>query len=109
MTLTESMLLAGLGATWGGIVLSFGVGRWAKSREVDAKGLAEQMKSVTTALLYRIEQLEKSQDHASGKMSDLTSKIQVLIERFDARINGLKSEFVTRTEWDLTERRRKDV
>jgi TolA-binding protein len=103
------MLLAGLGATWGGIAMSFAVGKWARSREMDGPKLAEQMKSITDALLYRIQQLEKSQDNASGRMSDLTGKIQILIERFDARINGLKTEFVTRTEWDLTERRRKDV
>ena len=99
MTLTESMLLAGLGATWAGIVLSFGIGRWARSREVDAKGMAEQFRSVTTALMYRIEQLEKAQDRAGGHISDLASSVQGLPER-------LRAEFVTRTEWNLTERRR---
>ncbi len=109
MTSTEGMLYAALAATWGGIGFSFVVGKWVRSRETDAPQLAEQMKSITDALLYRIQQLEKSQDNASGRMSDLTGKIQVLIERFDLRITNLKTDFVTRIEWDLTERRRKET
>ncbi len=101
MTPTEGFLYAALGATWGGIGLSFGVGKWVRSRETDVKAMAEQFKSVTTALMYRIEQLEKRTEHAGGHMSDLATAVQGLPER-------LRQSFVTREEWDLTERRKTD-
>ena len=99
MSVTESMLYAALGATWGGIGISFAVGKWVRSRETDGKALAEQFRSNSTALLYRIEQLEKRTDQAGGHISDLASAVQGLLEQ-------LRKAFVTREEWDMSERRR---
>lgn len=90
MTQIEQLLAAALGVTWGGLGLSFAIGKWARSREVAAD-----------VPLYRIQQLEKRCDQAGEKMSDLANMVQSMPER-------LRADFVTRAEWALTERRRDD-
>ena len=69
-------------------MVSFIVGKWVQRRE----GSAE-------IPLYRISQLEARMDRAGEKMSDLANAVQGMPER-------LRGEFVTRKEWDLTERRK---
>lgn len=90
VTPTEQMLTAALGVTWGGLGLSFAIGKWARSRETDGE-----------IPLYRITQLEHRMDQAGEKMSDFTNMIQAMPDK-------LRLEFVTRLEWNATERRRRE-
>jgi hypothetical protein len=100
----EQLLASALAVTWGGLGVSFAIGRWARRQE-----------TASEIPLYRIEQLEKRMetvvlrteweatdrqlDRAGKKMSDLANEVQVLPER-------MREQFVLRAEWDLTERRR---
>lgn len=103
MTTVEQFLTAALGITWGGIGLSFAVGKWAKSREAGEASLQTAQTVMGAALLYRIEQMEKRMDKAGGHISDLATAVQGLPETLG---RAFRTEFVTRREWDLTERRR---
>jgi len=85
----EQWLLTILSLSWSGWMVSFVVGKWVQRRE-----------GSTEIPLYRITQLEARMDRAGDKMSDLANAVQGMPER-------LRDEFVTRQEWDLTERRRK--
>ena len=84
----EQWLLTILSVSWSGWMVSFVVGKWVQRRE-----------GSTEIPLYRITQLEARMDHAGEKMSDLANAVQAMPER-------LRLEFVTRREWDATERRR---
>jgi Zn-dependent protease with chaperone function len=90
VTPVEQWLTAALGITWGGLGLSFAVGKWARGRETAAD-----------AILYRVEQLERRMERAGEKMSDLANEVQAMPER-------LRHEFVLRAEWALTERRKSE-
>ncbi len=83
----EQWLLTILSLSWSGYLVSFAVGKWVQRRE-----------GSTEVPLYRIAQLEARMDHAGEKMSDLANAVQGMPER-------LRGEFVTRREWDATERR----
>lgn len=85
----EQWLLTILSLSWSGWMISFIVGKWVQRREGSAD-----------VPIYRLSQLEKRMDDAGEKMSDLANIVQVMPDR-------LRAEFVTRREWDATERRRK--
>lgn len=48
---------------------------------------------------YRIGQLERRMDQAGEKMSDLANDVQTMPDK-------MRAEFVSRKEWEATERRR---
>jgi hypothetical protein len=85
----EQWLLTILSVSWSGWMISFVVGKWVQRREGSAD-----------VPLYRLTQLEQRMNQAGDKMSDLANEVQAMPER-------LRNEFVTRREWDATERRRK--
>lgn len=106
---TEQWLLAAVTASWSANMISLAVGRWLHKTEhqVDAplyriQMLENQLVAVAAipVLVHRVTELEKRVDQAGKHTSDLASAVQGLPER-------LRHTFVTREEWNLTERRRR--
>lgn len=84
----EQWLLTILSLSWSGWLLSFIIGKWVQRRD-DSSQIP----------VYRIAQLETRMELAGEKMSDLANVVQVMPDK-------MRLEFVTRREWDATERRR---
>lgn len=103
----EKWLLAVLSVSWSGWLLSFAIGKWTHRQETITENpvyriaqLETHMKAVDDIplLVHRIRELETRMNQAGNKMSDLTDAVQGLPER-------LRGTFVTRMEWDMSERR----
>lgn len=104
---TEQWLLTAVSVSWSGWMTSLAVGKWIRKTETQTEQpvyriaqLELHMASVDLIplLLHRVKELESRMDQAGDKMSDLTDAVQGLPER-------LRGTFITRIEWDLTERR----
>lgn len=105
----EKWLLLVLSVSWSSWLLSFTIGKWVRRQESVTEhplyrigqlelhlGAVDQI----PLLVHRVTELERRVNQAGEKMSDVADAVQSLPER-------LRADFVTRDEWDLTERRRR--